>query len=282
MSSALPALRKLAAASGIAIGFFFTNGASADTPSLTANLQPILAGVWRSEENRARDRYRHPAEMLEFFNVRPDVTLIEITPGAGWFTEILAPLLHDRGTYYAAIADPDKAPLLRRNLFSDARDKLRDKFKSDPQHYSKAAILEFDPDQPVFGKPASADVVVTFRNVHNWVKAGNVDAYFKAFFAVLKPGGILGVEDHRAKPGSALDNDSGYLPEDYVIKLASDAGFKLAARSEINANPADTKDYAKGVWTLPPTLALGDQDKAKYLAIGESDRLTLKFIKPKI
>jgi predicted methyltransferase len=260
----------------------FVNADAPERDTLASALQPIIAGSWRSDQNRARDRYRHPVEMLEFFNVRPDATLIEITPGAGWFTEILAPLLHDRGTYYAAIADPDKAPLLRRSLYSEARDKLRDKFKNDPQHYSKAAILEFDPDQPVFGKPASADVVVTFRNVHNWATARNADAYFKAFFAVLKLGGILGVEDHRAKPGSALDNDSGYLPEDYVIKLASDAGFKLAARSEINANPADTKDYVKGVWTLPPTLALGDQDKAKYLAIGESDRFTLKFIKPKI
>jgi predicted methyltransferase len=288
MSRALPALRKLAIASGIFIGLLLVNGAgivndaSADTPTLSANLQPILAGPWRSEENRARDRYRHPAQTLEFFGLRSDATLIEITPGGGWYTEILAPLLRDHGHYAAAIVAPEKAPFTQRNQQTKARAQLQEKFTADSAHYAGATIIEFDPNAPVFGKAGSADAVVTFRNVHNWAKAGNAEAYFKAFFAALKPGGLLGVEDHRAKAGSTLNLDSGYLPEDYVIKLATDAGFKLAARSEINANPADTKDYAKGVWTLPPTLALGDQDKAKYLAIGESDRFTLRFIKPQI
>ncbi len=143
-------------------------------------------------------------------------------------------------------------------------------------------MVEFDTKAPVLGAPDSADIVLTFRNVHNWTDAGTAEPMFKAMFDVLKPGGTLGVVDHRAKPGTTLaeDKHTGYLPVDVVIKLATDAGFKLVAQSEINANPKDTKDYAKGVWTLPPTLTLKDQDRAKYLAIGESDRMTLKFVKP--
>ena len=158
-------------------------------------------------------------------------------------------------------------------------DALRAKFKADPNQYDKAAIVVFNPKAPVFGPPGSADMVLTFRNVHNWTMAGNAEAMFKAFYAVLKTGGTLGVVDHRAAPGAALDKNSGYLPTDYVIKLATDAGFKLDGQSEINANPKDTKNYPKGVWTLPPTLTLGDKDRDKYLAIGESDRMTLRFVK---
>ncbi|MDB6061104.1 MAG: methyltransferase [Verrucomicrobiaceae bacterium] len=283
MRIALPNYRHLIAASAIVFGTWLqsapVSAANATTAS-DSNLQAILNGTWRSEQNRARDQYRHPAQTLEFFNVHGDITLIEITPGAGWFTEILAPLLHEHGTYYAAIVAPNKAPPQQQAMQTQGRDKLKAKFKDDPERYSRANIIEFDPAAPSFGKPASADVVVTFRNVHNWVNSGTEAAYFRAFFNVLKPGGTLGIEDHRAKSGSALDINSGYLPEEYVVKLATDAGFKLVARSEINANPADTKDYPKGVWTLPPTLTLGEQDKAKYLAIGESDRFTLRFIKP--
>ncbi len=136
--------------------------------------------------------------------------------------------------------------------------------------------------RPCSGAPGSADVVLTFRNVHNWTDDGNADAMFKGMFTVLKKGGTLGVVDHRAKPGTTLaaNKDTGYLPVDVVVKLATDAGFKLVAQSEINANPKDTKDYSKGVWTLPPVLALEDTDRDKYLAIGESDRMTLKFVKP--
>ena len=236
-------------------------------------ISPIIDGDWRAAQNRARDQYRHPAETLDFFEVRPDAAVIEITPGTGWYSEILAPLIGWHGSYTAAI--PGGA--LGHEAENDQ--KLHDRFAADPKHFAAATIIEFDPKVPVLGKPESADIVLSFRNVHNWVKAGTEKAYFKAFYDVLRPGGILGIEDHRARPGSALDINSGYLPEDYVIKLATDAGFRLDASSEINANPRDTKDYPKGVWTLPPTLALGEQDKAKYLAIGESDRLTLRFVK---
>ena len=148
--------------------------------------------------------------------------------------------------------------------------------------YGKAGIVTFDPKAPVFGPPGSADTVLTFRNVHNWVMAGTAAAMFKGFFAVLRPGGVLGVVDHRAADGASLDavKASGYLPVASVVKLATAAGFELDDSSEINANPADTKDYPKGVWSLPPTLAMGATDRAKYLAIGESDRMTLRFVKP--
>lgn len=245
-----------------------------------ASLQNILAGSWRSDANRARDQYRHPAETLAFFKVEPGVTLIEITPGQGWYAEILAPLLKPEGRYIAAVQAPASAAPEQREYQQKNRDRLAEKFSADAARFGAAQVVEFDARQPVLGKPNSVDRVVTFRNVHNWAQNGVAPAYFKAFFEVLKPGGVLGVEDHRAAPGKAVDPASGYIAEEDVIKLATDAGFKLDAKSEINANPRDTKDYPKGVWTLPPSLRLGDVDKEKYQAIGESDRFTLRFVKP--
>jgi len=242
-----------------------------------AQLDQVIAGDWRPAAQRARDRYRHPKETLEFFELRPDQTLIEITPGGGWYTQILAPLLRDNGHYVAAEKQPSADDEARQDDSA-----LRKLFAAQPAQFDRAAIVTFDPKAPVFGPAASADRVLTFRNVHNWAMDGTAPAMFKAFYTVLKPGGVLGVVDHRADAGSTLDQvrDSGYLPVDYVVKLATDAGFVLDARSEINANPRDDHDHPKGVWTLPPTLAMGDQDKDKYLAIGESDRMTLRFVKP--
>lgn len=253
---------------------------SAADSTFAAKLDVALAGDWRSEKNKARDVYRHPKQTLQFFGLKSNQTVIELVPGGGWYTEILAPALKDSGQYVAAIVKP------KNSTGEDASDKsgLRAKFAADPAHFGGARVVEFDGTAPVFGPPASADLVLTFRNAHNWTDEGTASAMFKAMFTVLKPGGTLGVEDHRAKPGTTLveDKNSGYLPEDAVIKLATDAGFKLVGKSEINANPKDTKDYPKGVWTLPPVLALKDQDKAKYVAIGESDRMTLKFVKPPV
>lgn len=237
----------------------------------------VLAGPWRAKENSVRDGYRHPEQTLKFFGLQHNQTVIEITPGGGWYSEILAPLLKDHGHYIAALQAPASG-----DYYKKSADGLRQKFQADPEHYAKAGFVEFDPKAPAFGKPGSADRVLTFRNVHNWVMADDAPQMFAAFFKVLKPGGVLGVVDHRAKDGADLESikQSGYLPTDYVVKLATDAGFKLEAQSEINANPKDTKDYPGGVWTLPPSLKLGDQDRAKYVAIGESDRLTLRFVKP--
>ncbi len=255
--------------------------ASSEQAASVATLDRVLAGDWRSEANKARDQYRHPRETLAFFGVQPDQTVIEIWPGGGWYAELLAPMLREHGRYIGAVPDPAAAGDGMARVES-ANKKLRDLFAARPEQFDKATLLEVASAAPVLGAPGSADVVLTFRNAHNWVMDGNEAAMFKAFFAVLKPGGTLGLVDHRAKPEQpeAERKSSGYLPEAYVIALASAAGFELAASSEINANPRDTKDYPDGVWTLPPRLAKGDQDRARYLTIGESDRMTLRFSKP--
>ena len=253
--------------------------ASAAKPPLSFDqrLDAAIVGAWRSPSDQARDVYRHPRETLTFFGLKPGMRVIEITPGGGWFADILAPLLRGDGSYAAALVNPIDSSYAARQAAS-----LHAHFAEHPQQFDAAQIIYFDLKTPNLGTPDSADMVLTFRNVHNWAEAGTAEAMFKAFYSVLAPGGVLGVTDHRAAPGKTLAQviDTGYLPQDYVIKLAEDAGFKLAASSEINANPKDTKNYPKGVWTLPPTLAMGDTDRHKYLAIGESDRMTLKFVKP--
>ncbi len=243
---------------------------AATAPATDASLQANLAGSWRTPANVARDRYRHPAETLAFFGIKPTDTVIEINPSGGWYSEILAPWLRADGNYVAAVpASGRESPLKAR-------------FAADPAHYDRAHWLGYDGKAPAFGAAGSADAVLTFRNVHNWVAAGNADAYFAAFFAALKPGGVLGVVDHRAKPGTDLEamKKSGYLTEALVIELATGAGFALEARSEVNANPKDDADHPNGVWTLPPTNRHDAADAAKYKAIGESDRMTLRFRKP--
>jgi predicted methyltransferase len=234
-------------------------------------LATVLAGSWRSPENKARDQYRHPSETLTFFGVAPGQTVIEITPGGGWYTEILAPFLKGNGKLIVALSESPKG-----------NDKFRAKLTDNAANFGDVELREFAPKSPSLGPDNSADVVVTFRNVHNFVMSDSAAPMFQAFFKVLKPGGVLGVTDHRANNADLeKTKKNGYIPEDYVIKLATDAGFRLAGKSDVNNNPKDTKDYPEGVWTLPPTLTLKDKDREKYLAIGESDRMTLKFVKPK-
>jgi predicted methyltransferase len=236
----------------------------------------------RSSANKARDVHRHPVETLSFFEVTPKSTVVEISPGSGWYTEILAPLLKAEGKYYAAHQPADATS----DYAKKSRAAFVEKLAADPV-YSSVAVTGFAPTAGYEVAPAgSADVVVTFRNLHNWyMQKGDeslLNAY-KSFYTALKPGGVLGVVEHRL-PASKLNTDwtkSGYMPQSLAIKLAEEAGFVLEGTSEVNANPKDTADHPQGVWTLPPSLALKDQDKAKYLAIGESDRMTLKFRKPK-
>jgi len=246
-----------------------------------AALDRAIAGPWRNPNNVARDKYRHPKETLSFFGVKANQTVIEITPGAGWYTEILAPMLHDHGHYIGIVNDPASVKAEARAETTDLNTRLEAKLAMHPDQYVLTQLREVDPAAPVLGPPNSVDVVLTFRNVHNWVMDGNQAAMFKAMLNVLKPGGVLGVTDHRANPGTATDGKMGYLTEQQVIDYATAAGFVLDAKSEINANPKDTKDYPKGVWTLPPTFTLGEVGKSKYLAIGESDRMTLRFVKPR-
>lgn len=244
-----------------------------------AALHKILDGEQRSADNKARDQYRHPLETLSFFGIKPDMTVVEVFPGRGWYTEILAPLLNDQGSYYAAGTDPDSSSRYARQTAK----RFKEKMQSNKQVYGKVHItILAPPDKTAIAPPGSADMVLTFRNIHNWMNAGYADEVFAAMYKALKPGGILGVVEHRGNPNIPQDPKarSGYVNQVYAIRLVEKAGFKFVASSEVNANPDDSKDYPKGVWTLPPTLTLKNKDRDKYLSIGESDRFTLKFMKP--
>jgi predicted methyltransferase len=246
-----------------------------------AALEQAIASPSRTEAYRARDVYRHPLKTLQFFGVRPDMTVVEIWPSNAWYTEILAPYLHDQGKYYAAgsaASLPNASDETRRAVAV-----FQQRLDADPARYSGVTVTEFRPPlRTEICPPGSADLVLTFRNVHNWISGGYEQDAFNAFYAALKPGGVLGVVEHRAKPYTTLDQTkkTGYVNEAYVKALAANAGFRFVAGSSVNDNPKDKKDYPDGVWTLPPTYTLGDKDKAKYEAIGESDRMTLKFVKP--
>lgn len=255
---------------------------SATSPAVAGNsLDMAVSGAWRDPKNIARDQYRHPRETLAFFRVEPNDTVIEITPGGGWYAEILAPYLRDAGAYIAAVVDPAAYPEgKQRDYYARGKAGLEAKFAGDGTQYGQARILAFDPKAPMFGPANSADVVLTFRNVHNWRGDGNAEAMFKGFFNVLKPGGTLGVVEHRANADVAADDESGYVGVAQVTALAEAAGFKLDESSEINANSKDTKDHPNGVWSLPPSNRHDAEDDAKYQAIGESDRMTLRFVKP--
>ena len=253
--------------------------AATSTRETTAqDLTNILAGSQRSEENRARDVYRHPKETLLFFGVRPEMKVLEVWPEPGWYTEVLAPLVRERGTYYAAViaADPSSSYITKR--LTAYHEKL-----AALGLYERVQVVTLPSDGGDVVAPNSLDMVVTFRNVHNWMAAGDAAQVFRTLYKALKPGGILGVVEHRGNPAVPQDPKakSGYVNEDYLIKLIESAGFRLAAKSEVNANSRDTKDYEQGVWTLPPTYRLGAKDHDKYAAIGESDRATLRFEKPK-
>lgn len=243
-----------------------------------AALGTLVAGPQRSPANRARDAYRHPIEDLRFLGVKPDDTVVEILPGGGaYWTEILAPYLRAEGRYVAA--NPPATDTSDEAVKGNAT--FAAKVAADAADFGKVQVTDFAPPKDLV--PAgSADVVLTFRNVHNWMADGTVAAVFASFFRALKPGGTLGLEEHRGRADQPQDPGakSGYVRQDTVIQMAEQAGFRLDASSEANANPKDTKDYPEGVWTLPPTFRLKEKDRERYAAIGESDRMLLKFVKP--
>ncbi len=265
--------------------------------SSSGNLQATdneLVRVIGSESRTAafaqRDPARHPQAVLEFFGISPDMAVAEIWPSSGWWSEILAPYLGDGGRYYAVgySLSARRTPQWRKNMAKE----LKRKFSGDPQRFSKVIVTSLSvPEDTEIAPPGTLDMVLTFRNVHNWIKGDYAAGVFKSMFAALKPGGTLGLVEHRAPDDADVDfmKRSGYVSESYVISAAQDAGFELLQRSEINANPNDDKNHSKGVWTLPPSLrycrSLDDQADSerctiKYRAIGESDRMTLKFTKP--
>jgi len=250
------------------------------------SLDDVLAGDWRSDEDRARDAFRNPAETLAFFGVEADDTVVEVWPGGGWYTRILAPYLNSGGgKLVAAGFDPEMSDYAARGM-----QRFRETFVDNPDTFGDIEVTVLSKDSDGIAAPGSADVVLTFRNVHNWMSGEYAEKVFADAYAALKPGGVLGVVEHRLPSSEAQDPAaaSGYVHEDYVIALAEEAGFVLEERSEINANPNDTADHPFGVWTLPPVSRTSDRDgntpdgfdAAKYEAIGESDRMTLKFRKP--
>jgi predicted methyltransferase len=242
-----------------------------------ASLLTAIAAEHRTEQYHARDQFRHPAETLAFFGVKRDMTVVELWPGGGWYMEILAPYVRDKGHYYAVgYHESAKAEFVQRSIKN-----MTAKIAGHPNLYGKVTVTALSPSHLEIAPAGSADMVLTFRSIHNWMDSGFAYQVFEAAYAALKTGGVFGVVEHRGDPEVWQDPlaKSGYVNEEEVIMMAEAAGFTLAASSEINANSKDTRDHEKGVWTLPPTLRLGETDRDKYLAIGESDRMTLKFVK---
>lgn len=258
--------------------------ADSSADSVQLNISAAANGEHRSEKNRARNIYRHPVETLSFFGLSDNMTVIEISPGGLWYTEILAPVLKDNGRFVAAAYDMD-VPDQPEYRYKQTKAMLQ-RFAEDTKNYANAEVGRFSPPQSVsLGANASADMVLTFRNSHGWMRDGVAKKVYQSAFDVLASGGVFGVVQHRGDnrlvPNASSDKKiSGYLPESEVIAMVESVGFVLEATSEINANPKDTKDHAAGVWSLPPVLRLKEVDLDKYMAIGESDRMTLRFRKP--
>ena len=261
------------------LGLFAATALAGPDPALKA----AIDGPQRSAENRARDIWRHPLETLTFFGLRSDMSVVEISPGGGWYTEILAPYLREKGTLYAA-AYPADVPGEEGEYYRKSRAAFESRLAASPAVYDRVKVTDFyAPTRLEMAPAGSADLVLTFRNMHNWLdEQGSEVKVLEAAFRALKPGGVLGIVEHRT-PKAVSRKDMfqlGYMDEATVIDAAKKAGFVLEEKSEINANPRDTHDHPEGVWTLPPTLALGDKDREKYVAIGETDRMTLRFRKP--
>lgn len=244
-----------------------------------SKLSKIITSKQRTAKYAERDNYRNPLKTLSFFGIKDNMTVAEISPGGGWYTEILAPYLKDNGKYIAAGFDPHA----KIEYYRKSAKKFAEKIKADPERFGKVKIAIMQPPEKLnFAKDNSLDMVVSFRNTHNWHSRGYSTDVYSTIFKALKPGGIFGLVQHRAGDKYPTDTSGkfGYLKQSDVIKLAEKVGFKLVEKSEINANPKDEKNYEKGVWTLPPSYRMGDKDREKFKAIGESDRMTLKFVKP--
>ena len=268
----------IAAPAAVLCALLLPLAAPAATTPPDARLVRMVDSTERTPKYAARDTARHPVEELHFFGLKPEQTVIEMWPGGGYWTEILAPYLRDKGHYIAALS-----PDVPDDEEGSTKKKWLASVEARAAFFGPVKVVRFGKGALDLGAPGSADLIVTFRNLHNWVGDGYADEALAACFRALKPGGILGIEDHRGRTDVAQDPKAanGYIREDYTIALVEKAGFKLVGKSEINANPRDTKDWVDGVWTLPPTLSQGDRDREKYVAIGEADNFVLKFEKPR-
>ncbi len=247
--------------------------------AMALDWKTALEGEQRSDANKSRDEARNPQATLEFFGLSDGMTVVEISPGGGWYTEVLAPLLRGNGTYYAAHHSLNAPSSYARNSLG----KYLQKLAADQELYGEVMITQLlAPGQVELAPAGSADMVVAFRNVHSWMRADALDAILAAVYDVLKPGGTFGLVQHRAKGDIPVEQmkKTAYVPTEFVIAAAEKAGLELVDQSEINANPKDTADHPNGVWSLPPALRGDDKDRERFLAIGESDRMTLKFVKP--
>lgn len=246
----------------------------------TAAIRDAVGSTTRSISNIMRDAHRNPQATLEFFGIREDHTVVEIWPGQGWYTEVLAPLLHDEGKLIAAHFPQESDVEFFQKTRADYERMLQ---RRDVYDVVEMATLDYDPGNPI-AEPGTADRVVTFRNVHNWLAVGmdETRTVFAKMFDVLKPGGMMGLVEHRARPGVELQEmiDTGYVSEDLITELALEAGFELVSRSAVNQNPQDMRDHPHGVWSLPPTLRGGNENRIHLMGVGESDRMTLLFVKP--
>lgn len=240
----------------------------------------VVASKHRRPASFERDDDRHPIETFDFYGLQPNMTVLEFAPGEAWFTELLAPALAKQGKLYVTSTDPNGPAESRMTFYAQ---RLKGFLARSPEAYGKVEAVVITPTEAKLPMKGTLDMVVMMRATHGVVNAGSYDAWLRAMHDALKPGGILAIEQHRAKPGAVPEQSAkkGYVPEKWLIERVEAAGFTLVAKSEINANPKDGTDWPEGVWTLPPTLRLGEKDKAKYLAIGESDRMTLKFVKKK-
>lgn len=264
----------LAATGALIYGCVTTGGREATAGALDV----ILAGSQRTAADRSRDEYRHPKATLLFFGIRPNTRVLQVWPDSGWYTKILAPLVRTKGRYFAGVIAPDPG-----SRFLQARDAdYRRLLSSRPDLYGAVKVVSFPLDGRDVAPPGSLDMVLSFRDLHEWMALGDAQQALATIYRALAPGGVFGVVDNRADPAMPQDPraKNGYVRQDYAIRLIEAAGFRLVASSEVNANPKDTKNYPAGVWTLPPDYRLGNIDRGKYEAIGESDRFTLKFVKP--
>ena len=257
--------------------FFFFTLIFTDQVSSKDNIKEAVLNENRNIENVKRDKYRNPVETLKFFGLSREKKVLEITPGRGWYSEILSKYMKNTNNYYIAKYDP---PQFAVEIITKIQNEFEKYFSNNVNKFGEIQFISINQDFQVKSDKNKFDIVLTFRNTHNWLGKDKAEEIYSSIFSLMKKGGTLGVVQHRASESSTFNHKAGYVKESFLIKLIEKQGFKFVEKSEINSNPKDLKNYEKGVWTLPPSLRLGEKDKSKYIEIGESDRMTIKFIKP--